>query len=402
MVLIPHLLPNGPAVDIPPQHRPVSLPIDPTNVSLRLSSGNVVKIYERIEEDREPLLIHPETIVFDNQGTMYIMNENAQLVSITDIKQKTDNDNLHNPIYTAKTTEIADLGVGRPLGGKFDMHGCLYFADALQGLARICLPSVGESSSSAKPVVELIASRVRLEDGTWSPINYANDVDIGPKSGHIYFTDSSDIKSDRDDSGLWDTMYASKLEGVRGKRTGRLLRFIPDTGKVDVLATDVAYANGVAVNNDETYILYVSTFECSVMKYHLNGEGRGPERILDQFTGFLDGLDCSFQRDRCYVAIPSAMSPVVRAIFSLPSLIGIPIRSFLMMIPRTLTVKAVAYGGVAEIYAGDGINPARIVRLIQDPDGTDINMITGVTEHLGKLYLGSLHNNYVSVLTLEY
>lgn len=134
----------------------------------------------------------------------------------------------------------------------------------------------------------------------------------------------------------------------------------------------------------------------------MNGEGRGPERILDQFTGFLDGLDCSFQRDRCYVAIPSAMSPVVRAIFSLPSLIGIPIRSFLMMIPRTLTVKAVAYGGVAEIYAGDGINPARIVRLIQDPDGTDINMITGVTEHLGKLYLGSLHNNYVSVLTLEY
>ena len=128
---------------------------------------------------------------------------------------------------------------------------------------------MGESSSSAKPVVELIASRVRLEDGTWSPINYANDVDIGPKSGHIYFTDSSDIKSDRDDSGLWDTMYASKLEGVRGKRTGRLLRFIPDTGKVDVLATDVAYANGVAVNNDETYILYVSTFECSVMKYSI-------------------------------------------------------------------------------------------------------------------------------------
>jgi len=242
---------------------------------------------------------------------------------------------------------------------------------------------------------------VKLEDGSWSPINYANDVDIGPKTGHIYFTDSSDIKTDRDVSGKWDTMYASKMEGVRGKRTGRLLRFIPETGEVDVLATGVAYANGVAVNKDETYVLYVSTFEVSVMKYHLNGKEGGPERILDQFTGFLDGLDCSFQIDICYAAIPSSLSPVVSAIFSLPSWVGRPIRSFLMMIPRTWTVKAVAYGGVAEIHVGDGVSPSRITRLFQDPDGRDLSMVTGVTEHMGKLYLGSLHNNYVGVLTLE-
>lgn len=72
------------------------------------------------------------------------------------------------------------------------------------------------------------------------------------------------------------------------------MRFIPETGEVDVLATGVAYANGVAVKKGETYVLYVLTFEVSVMKYHLNGKEGGPERILDQFTGFLDGLIARF------------------------------------------------------------------------------------------------------------
>jgi len=116
------------------------VPVDPTNVSLRLASGKVMKIYERIEDGREPLLIHPETILFDTSGTMYIMNENAKLVSLTDVEQKTDDGGVDGSILTAKTTEIVDFGVGRPLGGKFDRNDCLYFAVAVLALARVCLP----------------------------------------------------------------------------------------------------------------------------------------------------------------------------------------------------------------------------------------------------------------------
>ena len=67
-LLLPHLLPHGPAVDIPPQHRPVTSAVDPSNVSLLLSSGKLTKIYERVEEgQRQPLLLAPETIVFDGR-----------------------------------------------------------------------------------------------------------------------------------------------------------------------------------------------------------------------------------------------------------------------------------------------------------------------------------------------
>ena len=44
---------------------------------------------------------------------------------------------------------------------------------------------------------------------------------------------------------------------------------------------------------------------------------------------------------------------------------------------------------------------ASITRIFQDPDGRDFSTITGVTEYDGKVYLGTLHGNYVGVISLE-
>jgi hypothetical protein len=41
------------------------------------------------------------------------------------------------------------------------------------------------------------------------------------------------------------------------------------------------------------------------------------------------------------------------------------------------------------------------VGLIQDPDGSAIADVTGVTVHNNKLHHGSLHNNFVGVYDLS-
>ncbi len=46
-----------------------------------------------------------------------------------------DDDYDDSHVVTARVTEVADLGVSRPLGGKFNGGGCLYFADGILGLA---------------------------------------------------------------------------------------------------------------------------------------------------------------------------------------------------------------------------------------------------------------------------
>ena len=100
---------------------------------------------------------------------------------------------------TARATELVGPGIGCPLGEKFDGGGCLYFANTILRLVRVWNLPKGEiptktHSTSLRPVVELIVSRVKLDDGSWLPICYADDMDVGPRTGQVYFTDASDVR----------------------------------------------------------------------------------------------------------------------------------------------------------------------------------------------------------------
>ena len=58
---------------------------------------------------------------------------------------------------------------------------------------------------------------VKLDDGSLSPIRYADYVDVGPRTGHVYFTDPSNVVPDRDPATggkTWDIMYAPIVKGL--------------------------------------------------------------------------------------------------------------------------------------------------------------------------------------------
>lgn len=115
---------------------------------------------------------------------MFILTEDALLVKLTGFID----DPVDSMIISAKAEVVVDLGVGRPLGGKFASDGSLYIADTLLGLTRVTFPKI--EGKGAKPVVELVSSRVTSDK---SKILYADDVDIGPKTGFIYFSDASTV-----------------------------------------------------------------------------------------------------------------------------------------------------------------------------------------------------------------
>ena len=120
-----------------------------------------------------------ESILFESTGTLHVMTEEAKLLSLTDLA---DTRKAHSiPAVTAKATEIMDLGSGRPLGGKFARDGTLYIADAILGLNRV------RFEKNVIPQLEHVASEI-IVDGNKYPIHYVNDLDIGPKTGLVYFT----------------------------------------------------------------------------------------------------------------------------------------------------------------------------------------------------------------------
>lgn len=72
------------------------------------------------------------------------------------------------------------------------------------------------------------------------------------------------------------------------------------------------------------------------------------------------------------------------------------LRLLLLPLPKSLAPKPPEYGCVVEIDMETGA-----IRTLQDPDGTDLEFITGVTAHDNKLYLGSLHRDVVGIYDLN-
>lgn len=380
-------LPHGPAVKVEKEDQVVYLPIDKQNTSLR----DPTKLRKIVERDTH-IVKGPETVIFDNDGILYILTEEANLVRLDDFKTD-ENDDM---VITARATTVADLGVGRPLGGKFAKDGSLFVADALMGLIRV------RFSKNKPALVELVASRTSATDENPVPtqILYADDVDIGPKTGHVYFSDASTVAPERIGTHSWDTLQASKIHFMKGLKSGRLLRYNPSTNVVDELARDIHFANGVAVNADETFVLVSETFSARVLKYHLVGEKRGElEVVLGALPSLPDGADCSFSTGLCYVPIPTRPIALVHLLNTLPSILDQYLRTILMTLPRWLQPSVVPYGGVVEFSVTD--SGGNILRVLQDPSGDTIRMLTGVTVFDGKVYLGSLENEYVGVYDLN-
>ncbi|CAB9525679.1 Adipocyte plasma membrane-associated protein [Seminavis robusta] len=391
------LFPHGLPVEMTAEMRVKHAPVDSSNDSLHTKHGKLTKIAERLEEGQEPLLIGPETVIVQPKtNAIFAFCRGAKLVRLDDLQPSPD-----NPQYqTAKVTLAANLGSGAPLSGKFTPDGkTLYVADPILGLFRI--RNFGESNQSN---IEIVASQV-VDNDKITPILFADDVDIGPKTGKIYFSDATDVAPDRLVRELdWDVMYASKVECIRGKRSGRLLEYNPETEQVTVLARGLWFTNGVAVDEEETFLIVSQTFAMRLSKYHLTGPQQGSlETLLDshQLTGFTDGADLSWATSgptahKAYVAVPTPILPIMKVLQVTPHPVDQFVRGLLLLVPKWLAPPPVDYAGFVELDLKTGE-----VRTFQDANPTDLDFITGVFVQDDKVYLGSLHSNVVGVYDLS-
>ena len=54
-----------------------------------------------------------------------------------------------------------------------------------------------------------------------------------------------------------------------------LQRYKPESGQVDVLVSDLFFANGIGVDKDENYVVFAETFGIKLTKYYVSGEKEG-------------------------------------------------------------------------------------------------------------------------------
>ena len=261
----------------------------------------------------------------------------------------------------ARTDRVADTG-GRPLGIEIDPDGRLLVCDAERGLLR-----VDPATGGIEPVVDSVRGRRMV---------FCNNAAIAA-DGTVWFSDSSTrFGIDR-----W------KDDFVQVTRTGRLLRLDAD-GTVHVVLDGLAFANGVALAADESFVVVAETGARTLVRRWLTGERAGTRDFLaEDLVGYPDNI-ARGSDGLIWVSIASPRDPVVELVQRAP----LAVRRQVTRIPESLQPKPKR---TLRVQAFD--DTGRLVHDL-DVDTPSYHMVTGVREHEGRVWLGSLEEPGVAVL----
>ena len=251
---------------------------------------------------------------------------------------------------------------GRPLGIELHPDGRLLVCDARRGLLR-----VDPRSGRTEAVVEQAFGR---------PMRFCNNAAVH-SSGDVFFSDSS----------LQYGIDHWKDDFVQDTRTGRLLRLRAEGG-LSIVLEGLAFANGVALAADESYVAVAETGARTVIRQWLTGEQAGTiDYLCEDLPGYPDNIGRGSD-GLIWVSIASPTDPVVELLRKAPMVL----RQQVTRIPERLqpapkrTVRVQAYDDAgALVHDLDVATP-------------DYHMVTGVREHDGRVWVGSLHEPAVAVI----
>lgn len=242
---------------------------------------------------------------------------------------------------------------GRPLGLEFLPDGRILVCDARRGLLAM------DGEGRCELLTEGAAGRRLL---------FCNNAAVAT-NGDIYFSDSSQVHPiDR-----W------KAELVENTRSGRLLRRNTD-GTVDVILDRLAFANGVALSADETYVAVAETGGRAVIRSWLKGARTGQsDPLATELPGYPDNISRGTD-GLIWVTIGSPRDPILERLMRSP----VPLRRLAGKLPEAIQPKPRRTARVMAFRDGG--------ELVHDVscDATHFHVATGVREHRGRVWLGSL------------
>jgi sugar lactone lactonase YvrE len=294
----------------------------------------------------------PEDVALGFHGLLYTGTKDGKVVSF-----QADGSDLQ---------VFADTG-GRPLGIEF-AGGFLYVANSFIGLQRI---------RQDGRVVTL------ADEFESQPIAYADDVAVA-KNGTVYFTDASSKFNARQ----WQGTYsASLLDLLEHGGHGRVLKYDPFSDETSMIMHGLNFANGIAISDDQSYLLINETGSYRVHRYWLQGSMAGSsEVIIDNLPGFPDNINGGMN-GRFWIGLVAPRSAVLDRYSGNPF-----VRKMMQRLPAKLRPQAVPSTHLIAID-GDG----NVLMNLQDTQAR-FPAITGALETEQNLYLTSLFGTRVALI----
>lgn len=294
----------------------------------------------------------PEDLAAGRDGRLYATVAGGRIVQIDG---------------TGRAREFADVG-GRALGIEVDADGSLVVANAYIGLQRV----------HRDGSVETLLTHVDEK-----PLVYANDLAIGA-DGVIFFTEASSRFGARQSGG---TYAASLLDIMEHGGHGLVVRFDPASGDAVVLLDGLNFANGIAISEDQSYLMISDLGSYRILRHWLQGPRAGStEVVLDNLPAFADNINNGNQ-GRFWIGLIAPRNELLDRLSGRPFL-----RKVVQRLPATLRPQATPYSHVIAIN-GDG----DVLMNLQDPEAR-YPSLTGVLETSDALYLTTLFGHQLPVL----
>jgi sugar lactone lactonase YvrE len=243
---------------------------------------------------------------------------------------------------------------GRPMGIELLPDGRLLVCDADHGLL-----ALDPAGGGTEPLLSRVAGQ---------PLVLTNNAAVA-KDGTIWFSESSRVHP----------LTRWRADLVEDTRTGRLLRRDPG-GDVEVVLDGLRFANGVALAPDEAFVCVAESPGRAVVRHWLSGDRAGrTDHLARELPGYLDNLALGTD-GLVWVPIASPPNRTLERVVTFPK----AVRRAVTRVPERLLPGPERTARV-QAYDLDG-------RLVHDRvlDATSFHMVTGVREHHGRVWLGSL------------
>jgi sugar lactone lactonase YvrE len=293
----------------------------------------------------------------------------------------------HGNLYCGAHISKTDFSDGRVL--KIDSSGTvsvfcntgdwvtgLHF-DTNQNLIA-CVPNKGLVSINKKGEMTILAD----EDENGNEFLIPNDVDIA-SDGMIYFSNTS-------------SKYQFSRKNARRillevKPDGGLYSYNPKTKQVKTLIDSSFFGNGVAVSQNDDFVLMVDLTKYRILRYWLKGEKQGQTDIfIDNLPGLPNGIarrkDGSF-----WLGHTTRRDDLLDKMQPKPAM-----KKVVFSIPLWMQPKQEPFGMIMHIS-----NDGEILKTYYDTSGKIVSEASSVEEHCGYLYFGGDLTDHIGKYKLE-
>ncbi|XP_043720326.1 protein STRICTOSIDINE SYNTHASE-LIKE 4-like [Telopea speciosissima] len=321
----------------------------PPSSPLLLSTNDYL---QRVTKVGEGSLEDPEDVCIDKEGIIYTATRDGW------IKRVHGNGSVEN------WKMIGGQGL---LGITMSADGSVLVCDVDKGLLKVDHDSVTMLTS-------------HIND---SKISFVDDV-IEASDGSVYFSDASTKFG-------FHSWYLDVLEGIPH---GRLLKYDPQTKETTLVLDDLGFANGVALSQDQDFLVVCETWKFRCLKHWLKGESRGKTEIfIENLPGGPDNInlapDGSF-----WIALLELRTNTWLNFVHTSKLAKHLVANF----PKLVDLLNGAKRKAMSVNVGTN---GEIIRKFDDPNGNVMSFVTSVLEFEGHLYLGSLNSNFIGKLQLK-